>query len=43
LKRAISIMWKFGRRTRQKLNIKIKCSSRNHRMRMKSSRVAQQG
>jgi hypothetical protein len=36
-------MWKFGGRTREKLNRKVKCSLKNYRMRMKSLRVAQHG
>jgi hypothetical protein len=38
--RGINIMWKFGGITRQRLNRKIKCSLRNYRMKMKSSKVA---
>jgi hypothetical protein len=33
-------MWKFGRRTRQRFNRKIKYSLKNYMMKMKSSRVA---
>jgi len=40
-RRCINIMWKSGRRTRQRLNEKIKYSLKNLWMRMRSSRVAQ--
>jgi hypothetical protein len=33
-------MWKFGGKTGYRLSRKIKCSLRNYRMEMKSSRVA---
>jgi hypothetical protein len=36
-------MWKSRRRTWHKLSRKIKCSLRNYRMKMRSSRVAQHG
>jgi hypothetical protein len=36
-------MRKSGGRKRPKLNKKLKCSLRNYRMRMRSSRVAQHG
>jgi hypothetical protein len=42
-RRGIRIMWKFGRRIRQRLSRKIKYSLRNYMMRMRSSRVAQHG
>jgi hypothetical protein len=38
-KRGISIMWKSRGRIGQKLSKKLKCSSRNRKMRMRSSRV----
>jgi len=42
-RRGISIMWKFGRKTWQRLSKKLKCSLINYKMRMRSSRVAQDG
>jgi len=42
-KRGINIMWKFGGITWKRLSIRLKCSLRNCKMRMKSSRVAQHG
>jgi hypothetical protein len=38
--RGTSIMWKSRRRTRQMLSRKMKCSLRNYKMTMKSSRVS---
>jgi hypothetical protein len=35
----INIMWKFGRITKQRLNRKIKCSLKNFKMIMNSSKV----
>jgi hypothetical protein len=40
-RRDINIMWKFGGRIGHRLSRKLKCSLRNYKMRMKSSRVAQ--
>jgi len=42
-RRGKNIMWKSRRRTRQRLNRKIKNSLKNYKMRMKSSRVVQHG
>ncbi len=42
-RRDINIMWKFGRRIGHRLSRKLKCSLRNYKMRMRSSRVAQHG
>jgi hypothetical protein len=39
----INIMWKFGRKTGQRVRRKIKYSLKNYRMRMRSSKVAQHG
>jgi hypothetical protein len=39
-KKGINIMWKFGGRTRQRLNRRLKWSLKNYTMRMKSLRVA---
>jgi hypothetical protein len=36
-------MWKYGGRKGQKFNRKLKCSLRNYKMKMRSSRVAQHG
>jgi len=41
--RRINIMWKFGGITRQRLIRKIKCSLKNFKMKMRSSKVAQDG
>jgi hypothetical protein len=40
LKRGINIMWKFGGRIGLRLSKRFKCSLRNYRMRVKSSKVA---
>ncbi len=42
-RRGINIMWKSRGRTGQSLSRKIKCSLRNCRMRMRSSRVTRHG
>jgi hypothetical protein len=42
-RRDINIMWKFGGRIGHRLSRKLKCSLRNYKMRMRSSRVAQHG
>jgi hypothetical protein len=38
--RGISIMWKSRGKTRKKLRRKLKCSLKNYKMIIKSSRVA---
>jgi hypothetical protein len=38
--RGINIMWKSRGRIGLRLNRRLKCSQRNYRMRMKSSKVA---
>jgi hypothetical protein len=42
-KRGINIMWKSGGRIKHRLSKLIKCSLRNCKMRMKSSRVTKHG
>jgi hypothetical protein len=38
--KGISIMWKIGKRTWQRLSRRLKCSLKNCRMKMRNSRVA---
>jgi hypothetical protein len=40
IKRDINITWKFGGRVGERLNKRLKCSLKNCRMRMRSSKVA---
>jgi hypothetical protein len=41
--RGINIMWKSKGRTRQRLSKRLNGSLKNYRMRMRSSRVTQNG